>query len=272
VRYFLLLCFFSQFVGAHGQMISPSSPVFLARLNCYSKNFADAFSISANPAAVVQLSEFTAGVLTERKFLLGELNQYTIVGVTPTKLGGFGFQLNYFGYAGYRDLETSIIYGKKLGTVDLGIGFHYRMINVPGYGNYAKLFPAIGTIWHFSEKVHAGISAYHPLSVFDRDNLSERLAYSYSTGLGYEVSNLVFVGFAIRKEEERRAEFCSGIQYQFAKQFFAQMGISTPGTQARMGAGWRWQSLRVDVTASWHMRLGVSPGFSVIYQPPKETK
>ena len=256
----------------HGQMISPSTPVFSSRLNIYSKNFADAFSIAGNPAAVVLLSEFTLGVGMERKFMVGELNQFTIVGVKPTKLGGFGFHLNYFGYAGYRDLEPAIIYGKKLGAVDLGVGFHYRMINVPGYGNYTKLVPAIGTIWHLSEKVHAGISAYHPLSVFSSNNLSERLAYAFSTGLGYEVSNLVFIGFSFRKEEERATEFNTGIQYQFAKQFFAQLGISTPGAQARLGAGWRWQSLRVDVTASWHMRLGVSPGFLLIYQPVKETK
>jgi hypothetical protein len=182
-------------------------------------------------------------------------------------LGGFGFQLNYFGSSGYREIEPGIAFAKDLGTIDIGIKFNYRSLNIPRYGGKSTLVPELGTIWHLSEKIHTGIRIYYPVSI--KNDGSERFGYSWLSGIGYEVSSFVFLGISISKEEERDAQVAAAIIYQFGQQFFARMGISTPDAQFRFGAGWKWNALRVDVSASWHLRLGMSPGLQLIYQPAK---
>ena len=253
-------------------MINAATPASFSRVNCYSQHFADVFSIAGNPAAAALLDTPAVGVGMERIFMLSELDQYILAGNYPTKRGSFGFQLNYFGYTGYRNIEPAIAYARKLGLVDLGIKFSYRVVSIPGYGNLASLIPGLGALWHLSEKAHTGFSIYHPFSSIGKTGASERFGYSYSAGLGYEISSLVFLGISILKEEERETDISAALHYQFEKQFFAAIGISSPQAQARLGAGWRWQSLRIDVTASWHLRLGISPGFLLIYQPMKQSK
>jgi hypothetical protein len=272
VRYLFILYFYSSWLEVNGQMIGAATPAYFSRLNGYSQNFADVFSITGNPAAAVLLDTPAFGVAVESRFMLSELNQYLLTGIYPTKLGGFGFQLHYFGYAGYRNIEPAIAYARKLGVADLGIKFSYRLVSIPGYGNRASIIPELGALWHLSDKVHTGFKIYHPFSNLGKTGASERFGYNYSAALGYEVSPLVFLGISISKEEEREAEIATGLQYQFEKQFFAAIGISSPDAQARLGTGWRWQSLRVEITASWHFRLGITPGFLLIYQPMKTSK
>ena len=249
-------------------MIAGSSSPYFSGINCYSKNFVDLFSTTGNAAAATQIQHAAAGAYMERRYMLSALDQYSIAGVLPTKIGSFGIQLNYFGYTMYRELEPSVSYAKKLGAVDLGIKFNYRMITIPVYGSNSSIIPEVGTIWHISEKLHTGIRIYYPLSYFTTRTGIERIAYSYSSGLGYEVSSLVFLGITINKEENKNAEVNTALQYQFANVFFAGIGISSSSTHARFGFGYRHGSLRMHLLISWNARLGISPGLMLIYSPP----
>jgi hypothetical protein len=166
-------------------------------------------------------------------------------------------------------MEPSIAYAKKLGAVDLGIKFNYRMVTIPTYGNHASLIPEIGTTWHITAKVHTGIRIYYPVRTVTG---TDKFAYSYSSGIGYEVSPLVFLGLSILKEEDKNAEVNTAVQYQFARQFFAGLGISTGYSQARLAFGYNYHSLRLDVITTWHPRLGLSPGLMIIYEPPGKVK
>jgi hypothetical protein len=253
-------------------MISTASPGYFSRLNSYSRNFVDVFSATGNPATGVLLSTPAVGIGVERRFMLAELSQYTMVGILPTRLGSFGLHMNYFGSGGYSEIEPAIIYARQLGQVDLGIKFKYHLLSIAGYGNKASLITELGTLWHLTEKVHTGLSIHNPISILAYDSSHDRFGFAYETGIGYEVSNFVFIGISIRKVEDRKVEVNTAIHYQFANQFFANLGFSTPGPQARIGAGWKNQSLRIDVTASWHLRLGISPGLLLFYQPMKQSK
>jgi len=56
----------------------------------------------------------------------------------------------------------------------------------------------------------------------------------------------------------------TGIQYQFAKQFFARAGIASATSTGYAGFGVSWSNFRLDVTGSYHPQLGVSPGLLLI--------
>ena len=225
----------------------------------------DVFSSTGNIASSVQLNQAFAGVYLERSYMLNELKRYTVCGNVPIRPGVFGIQLNYFGYASYREIEPSLGYAKKLGEVELGIKLNYRMVSIPIYGNKSSIIPEIGSIWHITGKLHTGLRIYNPLSYFASSSTEARFSYSYSSGIGYEVSPIVFLGISINKEEDKEVEVNTAIQYQFASMFFVGLGISSTNAHAHFDFGYQYHSLRIDVNSSWDARLGISAGLMLIY-------
>jgi hypothetical protein len=92
----------------------------------------------------------------------------------------------------------------------------------------------------------------------------EKLASIYKLGFGYDASPNFFAGMEVIKEEDRPVNCVATVLYRFAGKFFARMGILTESTSVFGGAGWRWNNLRVDVSASYHPQLGFSPGIMII--------
>jgi len=197
--------------------------------------------------------------------MLSELNHYTISGNVPTALGAFGIQLNYFGYTSYHDMETSLGYAKKLGEINLGIKLNYRKVNIPIYGSKSVIIPEIGTVWHITDKLHTGLRIYNPLSYFANNDSEARFSYSYSSGIGYEVSPIVFLGVSINKEENKKIEVNTAVQYQFASMFFGGIGISSANAHAHFNLGYQYHHLRIDLNSSWDARLGISLGLMLMY-------
>jgi len=225
----------------------------------------DVFSSARNIASSVQLDQAYVGVYLERSYMLSELNRYTISGNAPTRLGAFAIQLNYFGYTSYHEMEPSLGFAKKLGEVDLGIKLNYRMISIPIYGSKSSIIPEIGSVWHITGKLHSGLRIYNPLSYFASNGTEARFSYSYSSGIGYEISPIVFLGISINKEEDKEVEVNTAIQYQYAKMFFAAMGISSTNAHAHFNFGYQYHCLRINVNSAWDARLGMSAGLMLIY-------
>ena len=253
------------YVGCFAQIIhSPVQSQYL-QFGAYSKNFLDAFSFTSNQASLSSLKEASAGVYSEQKFLLKELNISTLAVAVPLKNAGVGFEANYFGNENYNESQLGIAYAKKLGSLaDIGVQFNYYSIKIPGYTNYNTINFEVGAIFHPSEKLHLGFHAYNPVAG-KLKNSNEKLASIYKTGIGYEVSEQVFISAEIIKEENKSVNVNAGIEYIFSKQFFARTGIFSDTGTPYAGAGWHWKNLRLHVTVSYHPQLGFSPGLMLIY-------
>jgi hypothetical protein len=91
--------------------------------------------------------------------------------------------------------------------------------------------------------------------------------------LGYEASDNFFVSGEIVKQEDLPVNVNAGVQYNFAKQFFARFGIASQNQSPYGGAGLSWKNFRLDVSASYHPQLGFSPGLMLIMNlKPKENE
>jgi opacity protein-like surface antigen len=90
--------------------------------------------------------------------------------------------------------------------------------------------------------------------------------------LGYDASDNFFISSEIIKEEEKSVNVIAGLQYHFAKQFFAKAGFISESTTVYAGAGVAWKNLRLDVSSSYHPQLGFSPGLLLImnFKPKAE--
>ncbi len=254
-------------LNCFGQIIHSPVQANYVHSATYAKEFADAFSFSNNQAALTSLKTITAGVYGEQKFLLRESSMYSFVFVLPTSAGGFGFQANYFGYSDYNESQLGIAYGKRLGKmVDIGAQFNYYGIRIAGYGNASTVNFEIAAMFHLTEKLHFGIHAYNPVGGKFGKNTEEKLASIFNIGLGYEASKQVFVSAEIVKEENKPVNVNAGLQYLFAKEFFAKGGIETQSSSPYAGIGFLWTFFRMDVAVSYHPELGFTPGILLIYQ------
>jgi hypothetical protein len=243
-------------------------------LGAYSINHADVFSITSNQAALAQMENAAVGFFGENRFLLVETNMYSAIIALPTEEGNFAFQADYFGYKNYNESQLGVAYARNVGTkLDLGIKFNYYSFRIPGFESPSTVNFEIGVICHFTEKLNGGIHIYNPVGGKLSKTENDRVSSVYSFGLGYEASDNFFVSGEIVKQEDLPVNVNAGVQYNFAKQFFARFGIASQNQSPYGGAGLSWKNFRLDVSASYHPQLGFSPGLMLIMTlKPKENE
>ena len=243
-----------------GQAHLPPSSLGILKSGAYSRHFVDAFSI-ANPASLSKLKSVSAGVYGERKFLLEEMSCYAAVVGFRTGNGGIGIRTNYFGSSDYNESQLSILYGRSLGTIDIGIGFNYNRLSIAGYGSAAIPTFEVGSIWHMN-LLHIGFHIYNPTGG-KISTTGENLPVVIRVGIGYEPSEILLITAELSKAEDQEMQFELAVLYVFSKKFFASIGMSGSRFHPSAAIGIRWKNIRTDFTASFHPQLGVTPGLVI---------
>ena len=260
---FFLLLFINESIGAQS-LKSPVAAAYIG-LGAYSKSHTDVFSFTSNQAALAQMKVPAFGVYGERRFLLTPVNMYTALFALPTNKGNFAFQADYFGYKNYNESQLGIAYARNVGSkLDLGIKFNYYSFRIPGYEGSSAVNFEIGAIAHLTDKLNAGIHFYNPVGGTLSKTVNEKLSSIYKFGIGYEASDQFLISAEIVKQEDWPVNVNAGVQYNFEKQFFARFGIATETASPNAGAGVSWSNFRVDISASYHPQLGISPGLMLI--------
>lgn len=239
-------------------------------MNTCSKKFADAFSASVNPAVLCRLKDFSAGLYGERRFGLKELSFSSAIVAIPFQHSGVGVNLNYFGSSLYSETQAGLGYAKDLGKIAVGIRFNYHSIRIPTYGSDAAFTAELASIWQLTDQLVTTIQAVNPFGGKFGKNKNEKIASAYKAGIGYEVSSNVFFGAEIIKEQDRPAAVIAGIQYIIASRLFVRAGMNTDIPRPYLGFGWKWKDIRLDISGSYHLQLGFTPGVMILFR--NETK
>lgn len=240
-------------------------------LGAYSMNHVDLFSVTSNQASLAQIKNISAGVYGEKRFLLAETNMYSAIVAAPTKDGNFAFQADYFGFKNYNESQLGIAYARSVGkNLDLGIKFNYYSFRIPGFESSSTVNFEIGAIAHLTDKLNAGIHFYNPVGGKLSKTENDRLTSIYSFGLGYEVSDIFLISSEIIKADDLPVNVNVAMEYDFAEQFFARFGIASQNGSPFAGAGVCWENFRLDVSASYHPQLGLSPGLMLIMNLKKK--
>ncbi|MEO7834535.1 MAG: hypothetical protein ABIR50_04385 [Ginsengibacter sp.] len=264
-KIYLLYFFLIGINFANAQSLRKPVSASYIGLGAYSINHLDVFSISSNQAALAQIKNPSVGFYGEKRFLLAETNLYSAIVAVPTKEGNFAFEADYFGYKNYNESQLGIAYARTVGKkLDLGIKFNYYSFRVPGFESPSTVNFEMGVICHFTEKLNAGVHFYNPVGGRLSKTENEKLSSIYSFGMGYEASDNFLISAEIVKQEDLPANVNVGIEYNFAKQFFARFGIASENETPFAGAGLSWDNFRLDVSASYHPQLGLSPGLMFI--------
>lgn len=242
-------------------------------LGAYSKNFVDIFSGTSNQAALAQIKSGGFGVYGERRFLLEDMNQYSAIVALPTQSGTFALQGDYYGFSQFNESQIGLAYARKIaGQVDVGLKLNYHTIAIAGYGNSTAVNFEAGTIFHLTEKLHAGFHIYNPFSSKFSKNSSEKLASILKSGLGYEVSQKFFISAEFVKQEDVPVNINIGFQYNLQQSVILRGGIATATNNSFAGVGFLLGQLRIDVNAAYHPQLGFTPGVLLLYNFKKADK
>jgi hypothetical protein len=234
-------------------------------LGAYSMHHVDVFSVTSNQASLAQIKNISVGVYGEKRFLLAETNMYSAIVAVPTKDGNFAFQADYFGFKNYNESQLGIAYARNLGkNFDLGIKFNYYSFRIPGFESPSAVNFEIGAIVHLTENLNAGVHFYNPVGGKLSKTENDKLSSIYSFGVGYEVSEIFMISAEIVKPKNMPVNVDAAMEYNFAKKFFARFGIASQNGSPFAGAGVSWENFRVDVSASYHPQLGISPGLMLI--------
>lgn len=268
IFFFCLLCIAFFFAGA--QIIQTPVSSNYARTEAYSSAYVNAFTFTGNQAALVNSKSFSAGVFGERRFMLKELSSYQFVFALPTTSGHFGLQANYFGSSSYNESKLGLAYARNLSKIDVGVQFNYFSFKTAGYGTASAINFEGGAILHVNDQFQTGIHIYNPTRVSIGKNGEEKLPVMYSFGMGYDVSDKFFIGTEIEKVENQPININTGLQYSFDEKLFAKTGIASATSWFYIGLGFLLNGIRIDVTASMHPNLGMTPSLLLLYNSPEK--
>lgn len=264
----LLFCAVPYF--AVTQTVRQPVTAVYTRLGSYSSVANDAFSFTANPAALAAARSFTAGLFSERRFLLQELSLYSAAVVLPTPSGHFGLSANYFGGQAYNESAVKLAYARRLDKIDVGIGFNYNRFKLAGYGSAAAINFEAGALLHVAEGLQTGIYVYNPLGSKIGKNGEEKLPAIYAAGFGYDASSRFYIGAEVQKAEDLPVNVAAGLQYTFTDKLLVRGGLSSATSTYYFGIGFLLNRLRIDATVSVHPQLGLTPGTMLLYAKPVE--
>ncbi len=262
-----LLCTLS--VRSVAQIIRPAAlqPMHAA---AYNQEFADIFSSKINPAALGGITQFHSGAWVEKKFLLKELRQYSIIAGAPAAGGGWAFSMDYSGLPVYHQWQSSLAFGRKLGRVSLGAQMNYTAQSTTGYGNKGWLSAGIGAAWQLSPLLSAGWQLYHLSGKLLNADADERVAYGYSTGLGLLLAPALLMEGSFFKHEAQPASVLAAIHYKAGHHLMASCFMELTETHPSVRVKWQSGIFQLGVTGSYQALLGFSPGVLLIVSGTKK--
>jgi hypothetical protein len=259
----------------NGQSQSVRTPVnaLYTQINSYSILHLDAFSFSANQAALANFKSFSAGVFSERRFLLQDLSLSQVAFALPTSSGNFGLNGSYFGGVDFNEVQIGLAYGRRLSNVlAIGAQFNYYNFHIAGYGNASTINFEAGLLMRLSEQLNAGIHINNPTRSGLNKNTDEKLPSIYTAGLSYEPSGKVVIMAEMQKIENRAVSINAGLEYIFHKKLSARGGFSSGTSTYFFGAGLSLQNFKLHAITSIHQHLGLTPGIMLTFNKPEEAK
>ncbi|HEU0063510.1 MAG TPA: hypothetical protein VFQ58_00705 [Flavisolibacter sp.] len=269
MRTSILHCLLSGIVlPLFGQSLNFPSSFNSSGINACSQNFQDVFSISYNQAILASLKNASAGIYGEQRFSLKELSFYQVNAVLPVKTGGFGIVVTRFGSAGSSESLFSMAYGRSLShNLNAGVQFNYYLFNNGSYGNSSLINFDAGIIFRINDQFATSIHINNAVKSIISKN-KEGLPFQLSSGFGYDISKDVYFGCSINKTENEPVDINSQVNYRIDEKIIARLGVHSSNTVFYCGAGILLGKMRIEASSSIHPYLGLTPGLSLIFNPP----
>lgn len=217
-------------------------PVFPA------SSFSPVMQVFRNPGVLTDLQHLAAGLYTERRFLLKELNVYSMALGMPLAAGVLGFKLWQLGYPLYREQLAGLGYALPLGS-------RLRAAVFLDYGTYG-MDAELGLVWQLTKEAGLSLHLWGP---------GKRYGV-YTAGVSYMPSAGLRLEGEWRKEAHWPVFMRVQCLYRPAGSIWLLAGFSAAPATQFAGAAFRAGRLQIGVTGSYHSLLGITPGIMLVWE------
>jgi hypothetical protein len=254
------------------QVSHTGSDISYITAGAYSVHFKDAFSFVSNPASLGIISRFQSGILSERKWMLKELDKTGLAACMPWGKGGLGIMLQQSGDMDYNERSLQLAYGKNAGRFQIGTGFLLLNNHAAGYRSVAYGSARVGICFNISEKLTTGWDLELPVFGTAGKVNQERGPLGFSMGFGYEWTPELFISFQVEKDAGLPVNITAYTEYRYNEQFFFAFGINGVAGAVYFKSGWKKNRFSVQLYTLFEPVLGFSPGIALFWSGKDRTR
>ncbi|MBK9732772.1 MAG: hypothetical protein IPO83_16075 [Chitinophagaceae bacterium] len=263
-----LLLFFSVCMHAMATLAGNEPQSIGAKTNAMGGagiTLADPFSIFNNQAAMAFVKDISVGIFSERRFMMSELGYNAGGVILPTKSGVFGVSVSYSGFDVYNEKKAGLSYARLFSKKISGsIQFDYLGTSIAEYGNGSTFTFEAGLLVKITDKFSTGAHVFNPVRV-NSGFIDEKAPTVLKLGISYEASDKVWLAAEAKKDIDQAVQLCAGLEYRVIDALHLRAGFGTNPALYTFGAGINVAQLKIDMAATYHQVLGVSPQLSISY-------
>lgn len=257
---------------ASGQLYHVESESGYISGGAYSKHFNDAFSFTSNAACLGNIQAFQAGILTERKWMLKELDQQEMALAIPLGNGGLGLGFWYRGDVDYSEQTMNLAYGKNLGRLQIGLRFGFVNTKAAFYPAIGFGYSGIGICYQVTDKLMTGWELNLPVFGEVGKYYPEKGPQYFKMGFGCESRPDLFISFQVEKKANLPLNVIGYIEYRYAEQFLFAFGISSLSASPYFKSGWKKNGFSIQIYVTYEQVLGFSPGLVLFWEGKKKKR
>jgi hypothetical protein len=221
-----------------------------------------------NQACLARVEKLSLGFHYENKYIVDEYGLHAIAIAVPAYKGTIGASVTFFGYKKYNESKISLAYGKSFGE-RFSAGIQLDLLNIyqeEDYGNNTTLAVEAGILAEPLEGLYIGAHVYNPTKASYNMVDLERVPTIFQAGIGYYLTEKLFLVVETEKDLEEKPVFQCGTEYHLIKNIFARFGISTYEiSRYSFGVGFAHKGIEADMAFSHHQILGYTPHLSFSY-------
>lgn len=233
----------------------------------------DFWAMQNNQAIMSFYDKMAVGVYYDNRYLLKETSTAAVGFVFPVskKKDFFGLSINHYGGGNFGNLQASFAYSKSFANVfSVGLQFDYlyNYFGDAAYGHRSGFTFELGMYGQITPEFSIGFHLYNParIKMITYNDVKEYIPTLLRFGLAYNFKKKCLVGLDIEKNLETKMQYLAGIEYLFSDYFILRGGVRLPDFSFSLGMGTQLKNMKIDVAASYHPYLGMSPQITVLYK------
>jgi hypothetical protein len=221
----------------------------------------DVFSAQNNQAGLGFVKSLCVGAYFENRYLVKQLNHSSFLAAIPVKKGTFGISYNGFGYTQFKQDKFGIAYGILLSeNFSVGVQLNYHSIRIGDiYGRTNALTAALGFQGKLSKQITVAAHVLNPNRSKLADYNNERMPSAIKLGIQYAYSEKLNLQLEADKNSNAKLNFKGGVEYMPAQDFYLRFGVTSNPNLFSFGTGFKINSIKIDISSSYHPVLGFSP-------------
>jgi len=220
-----------------------------------------------NPACLGYTDSWNLQAGAMQSFLLKNLyNAHLATDFRLNKNQVAGVSFYYGGKTIYHELQLTAAYSLRLAKhTYIGLALHGMSFVAPEVkAHYSGTF-TLGIQSMIGEEVSLGMSTFNPVGFF-REEKNNDLSRQVALGVGYHPADYLAFFLSGRLTNEYPLSISGGVAYTINKRLQLYVSASSQPAQFGVGIGYRLSDKsRLDLSATQHLQLGLSPAFSYAY-------